>query len=541
MGALQWNGPLHRDALVVGVVLEVVIVTMLVILLIRRRSGSQEATAVKLRGVLLYVLGAGGVAAAVLMVAGLHLHVFSQGTRPRAQKAPGARPSVSTRPRLGPGAAPHISLTVLLYALLVVVLLAGIAVCIWLARRLRPPDRAPGPGDDFIVEDPERLREAVESGRSALRTVDDARAAIIACYLAMETSLAERGTARGVADTPGELLTRATGKRPGPRHRRRAADRAVLRGQVLQPPARSPAAGRGRAGPGRAGRRPGRSREPESRGAGGAERAEGAADERARGPSGTPGPRSAPGAGRGRSSSSRSPGDHRGGGGRLPHGRLGRAVRGGHGRRGGRDGRAARPAAHAHPGQARKAREKPQARPLSGYSHRRFVRADLDRQPGFYQGELRPVLEHLLAARLAERHGVHLYQNPDAARRLLCRRPRDADLWPWIDPTSPAETPGVDAAEPTGHPETHPGAPRRPIGETLMGTRKRRRGRARPSSNTSGARRQNPLPIARRSFSVAPDAGQAGGRSLCRRFDSSGIVQSMANQDSARVSRSLPR
>jgi hypothetical protein len=40
--------------------------------------------------------------------------------------------------------------------------------------------------------------------------VDDARAAIIACYLAMETSLAERGTARGVADTPGELLTRAT-------------------------------------------------------------------------------------------------------------------------------------------------------------------------------------------------------------------------------------------------------------------------------------------------------------------------------------------
>ena len=53
---------------------------------------------------------------------------------------------------------------------------------------------------------------------------------------------------------------------------------------------------------------------------------------------------------------------------------------------------------------------------------------------GFYTGELRPVLEHLLAARLAERHGVHLYQDPDAARRLLCRRPRDADLWRWIEP-----------------------------------------------------------------------------------------------------------
>ena len=210
VGALQWNGPLHRDALVVGVVLEVLIVIMLVILLIRRRSGSQEETAVKLRGVLLYVLGAGGAAAAVLMVAGLHLHVFSQETRPRPRRVPGARPTVSVRPRLGSGGAPHISLTVLLYALLVVVLLAGIAVCIWLARRLRRPVVLRDSGDDFIVEDPERLREAVESGRSALRTVDDARAAIIACYLAMETSLAERGTTRGVSDTPGELLTRAT-------------------------------------------------------------------------------------------------------------------------------------------------------------------------------------------------------------------------------------------------------------------------------------------------------------------------------------------
>ena len=66
VGDLRWNGPLHRDALVVGVVLEVVIVTMLVILLIRRRSGSQEATAVKLREVLLYALTAGGVAIAAV-------------------------------------------------------------------------------------------------------------------------------------------------------------------------------------------------------------------------------------------------------------------------------------------------------------------------------------------------------------------------------------------------------------------------------------------------------------------------------------------
>jgi len=55
----------------------------------------------------------------------------------------------------------------------------------------------------------DELREAVESGRAALAGIDDARAAIIACYVAMEQSLAERGTRRAVADTPDELLARA--------------------------------------------------------------------------------------------------------------------------------------------------------------------------------------------------------------------------------------------------------------------------------------------------------------------------------------------
>jgi hypothetical protein len=54
------------------------------------------------------------------------------------------------------------------------------------------------------------LRDAVESGRAAFTEFDDTRAAIIACYVAMEGSLAERGTARAVADTPDELLSRAT-------------------------------------------------------------------------------------------------------------------------------------------------------------------------------------------------------------------------------------------------------------------------------------------------------------------------------------------
>ena len=112
------------------------------------------------------------------------------------------------------------------------------------------------------------------------------------------------------------------------------------------------------------------------------------------------------------------------------------------------------------PDEGKKIREKPQARHLSGYSHRRFVVRSSIASKDFYHGELRPVLEHLLAARLAERHGVHLYQDPDAARRLLCRHPRDADLWTWIDPTTrPKESP-------RGHAEQS-GIPRRTLARLI--------------------------------------------------------------------------
>ena len=92
------------------------------------------------------------------------------------------------------------------------------------------------------------------------------------------------------------------------------------------------------------------------------------------------------------------------------------------------------------PEEAKKAPEKPRARTLTGYSHRRFIVRNAMSSQDDYDLELRPVLEHLLAARLAERHGVHLYQDPDAARRVLCRDPRDAGLWPWIDPATRPDT-----------------------------------------------------------------------------------------------------
>ncbi|HEY1622259.1 MAG TPA: hypothetical protein VGG16_00525 [Streptosporangiaceae bacterium] len=87
----------------------------------------------------------------------------------------------------------------------------------------------------------------------------------------------------------------------------------------------------------------------------------------------------------------------------------------------------------------KKAREKATAKPVSGYSHRRFVVQSSVQNRVFYDLELRPVLEHLLAARLSERHGVNLYQDPDAARRVFCKHRGDAVLWQWISPDAPRE------------------------------------------------------------------------------------------------------
>lgn len=82
----------------------------------------------------------------------------------------------------------------------------------------------------------------------------------------------------------------------------------------------------------------------------------------------------------------------------------------------------------------RRAREKQSARAITGYGQRRFVVETSLTSGQVYEGELRPVLEHVLAARLAERHAVNLYTDPAAARAVFCRTRRDEELWPLIDP-----------------------------------------------------------------------------------------------------------
>ena len=159
-----------------------------------------------LRFALKWLLSAAMVAVAVVLISDLHLHFFRKPTRSRQPANPGkVRPRpVPTRHGSGGGTL-HIPWGPILYGLLVIALIAAVVISIWYSARLR---KAAAP---LVITDTstEELREAVESGRAALAEIDDARAAIIACYVAMERSLAERGTQRSVADTPDELLARA--------------------------------------------------------------------------------------------------------------------------------------------------------------------------------------------------------------------------------------------------------------------------------------------------------------------------------------------
>jgi hypothetical protein len=76
-----------------------------------------------------------------------------------------------------------------------------------------------------------------------------------------------------------------------------------------------------------------------------------------------------------------------------------------------------------------------------------------------YEAGLRGQLEHLLASRLAERHGISLYDDPAAARQAFTQgNPGYDGLWQWVDPARPA------ASSPPGH---QPGIPYRTLARLL--------------------------------------------------------------------------
>jgi hypothetical protein len=92
-----------------------------------------------------------------------------------------------------------------LFVLFAVVALAVAALTVHRRRRAVPPPPEPDPEPDA-----EPLVAALAAGARVLHEDPDPRTAIIGCYAAMERSLADAGSPPRMADTPAEVLGRAT-------------------------------------------------------------------------------------------------------------------------------------------------------------------------------------------------------------------------------------------------------------------------------------------------------------------------------------------
>jgi hypothetical protein len=201
--AVGGRGPWRQDALAIGIGLEVALGLLQVALAIRvRRSPDAGHLAGVLRSGVRSIAALVMIAIVAVAVANLAGH-RNGGT---LLKVLTGKPAQRKAPKIPKGSA--VSGAYVTYILYAVIVLIAIIACVVLVSRLRR--RAPGGyAGEPVSDETDELRRAVESGTAALRAVDDARAAIIACYVAMEGSLARAGTARTAAETPDELLGRA--------------------------------------------------------------------------------------------------------------------------------------------------------------------------------------------------------------------------------------------------------------------------------------------------------------------------------------------
>jgi uncharacterized membrane protein len=215
VGKPKWTGS-HAADVTIGIVLLVVFAVLFGITQARQRAATRGATddaeradsLGKLRSAIMLVLGLAMIADVIAILYGLHLKLPKGNGRQSPATAGGKPPTPKASPAGHFGSGGSFPLGDVLWGLLVVLIVVlAVLTLVWVSRQSRVLHR----DDDYeIAEDSENLREAVASGRSALRSFDDAKSAIIACYVAMEGSLAERGAARTAADTPDELLARAT-------------------------------------------------------------------------------------------------------------------------------------------------------------------------------------------------------------------------------------------------------------------------------------------------------------------------------------------
>jgi hypothetical protein len=203
--------PKLHDAEVAGALEAVAIVLFLALVVRSRRDPSAELLPARLRTALTYVLSAGILALAITLVDLLVNLRLPPGGIGRGNRSAPTPPPVRLRlPKTSLSPSSNFPIAEVIYGLVAALLVAAIVALSVKAlrqRRLGLPELEP-PAEEYG----DTLQEAVLGGQRALRELDDARAAIIACYVAMEESLARAGTSRSLADTPDELLAKAAGQ-----------------------------------------------------------------------------------------------------------------------------------------------------------------------------------------------------------------------------------------------------------------------------------------------------------------------------------------
>ena len=204
------RGPLRQDAWQLVVAVEIVLVALLVATLLRRGTAARQGhLAASLNSYLRPLIIAALVA--IPLVAQLsNIHPGRPRARPAPRPAPAPTPTPTAHLRRPPTGSGHGLPFNPLWVL--VALLAAVALwyLIGILRRRPRYGRFEPEAEDDGDDDAEQLRQAVRSGQRALAEISDAQAAIIACYVAMEASLAGAGAVRGAAETPDELLARIT-------------------------------------------------------------------------------------------------------------------------------------------------------------------------------------------------------------------------------------------------------------------------------------------------------------------------------------------
>jgi hypothetical protein len=184
-----------------------ILLTALMVLRVRRPAPGQPAALLRraLTVIVSTLLGAMALAFLVSVLQGASSHKMPPSLLPKPSSSTrkGYKPPFRYGHVMGGGDLG----TLLVYAAMAALVAVAILAFLVLLRRRRAlilEEPAPEP------DDTDTLRSAVRAGQAALRSISDARQAIITCYAAMEDSLGQAGAERAAAETPDELLARVS-------------------------------------------------------------------------------------------------------------------------------------------------------------------------------------------------------------------------------------------------------------------------------------------------------------------------------------------